>query len=305
MRLSARQRKDQARIRAWLEGQPFQESRNSAPCVPDLAPERVFAEYVPPDFAGAQSGREPLGQFFTPEEMAVDLLGVFTDFVNWEDKTGVRLADVAAGIGHLLRPLDSWAFGAELHGFEIEQQCCRIGKRLLPDVHWHHGSTFHFLDDFRTYFDFVASNFPFGPAADDCGTSEIGWARIEHQFLELTWHVLKPGGRAQIIMVEDFADLMPPRGRAWFDEHFEVVWRSYHPLAGRFFGTDVRVHGYMLMRKPQPEELASWNTTDWAYAFDARYYRPGPHEPMPGPAPKVVTAIAASPQCEQAPMALL
>jgi hypothetical protein len=281
MRLSAKQRKDQVRIRAWLEGQPFQENKSSEPYVPDLEPERVFAEYVPPDFTAAQADRESLGQFFTPDEMAVDLMGVFTDFLNWENKIGVRLADVAAGIGHLLYPLNGWAFGAELHGFEIEHECYQIGKRLLPGIHWHHGNTFLLLNEYKGYFDFIASNFPFGPAVDDYGMFEVGWTRIEHQFLELAWCMLKPGGRAQIIMVKDFMDLMPSKGRVWFDDHFEVVWSSYNPLDGRFFGTGLRVHGYMLQRKPQPEELANWGTTDWAYAFDTWHYRPESYELMP------------------------
>jgi hypothetical protein len=248
----------------------------------------VFAEYVPPDFTAAQTDRVPLGQFFTPNEMAVDLLGVFTDFLNWEDKTGVRVADVAAGIGHLLYPLNGWAFGAELHGFEIEQECCQIGKRLLPGIQWHHGNTLRFLNEYKSYFDFIVSNFPFGPAVDDYGMSKVGWTRIEHQFLELTWRMLKPGGRAQIIMVKDFMDLMPTKGRAWFDDHFEVVWSSYNPLEGRFFGTGLCVHGYMLQRKPRPEELDNWDTTDWAYAFDAWYHKPESYEPIPKAIPVVI-----------------
>ena len=46
MRLSVKQRKDQVRIRAWLEGQPFRENKSSEPHVPDLERDRVFAEYA-------------------------------------------------------------------------------------------------------------------------------------------------------------------------------------------------------------------------------------------------------------------
>ena len=255
IKITAVQRKQMARLRAWLEDQPFGENaRDKDPKVPAFTTEQVLAQFIPPDISGA-------GQFFTPPDMGAAALAPLrlAHFKPRKNQPPFRVADFCAGIGHLLyhfQPLkDKLIFDA----WEMEELCARVGRKLFGWATWHHQIPFFALNNIEGQYDLVVGNPPLGTTrglARGRAMCEKRCRRSEHVFLELFIRALKPGrGQAIVLAPHNYIDSLPQAARSWFEARARVE-KSWGPLPGKFSFTGERLHAWHFVRLsgPAPDE---------------------------------------------------
>jgi len=255
------QRRQMARIRAWLEEAPFREnSRDKDPKVPVFSTEEVLDQFVPPDITGA-------GQFFTPPEMGTAALAPLrlTHFNPRPQQPPFRVADFCAGIGHLLYPFQPLQKKLVFDGWEMEELCMRVGRKLFPWANWHHQIPFFALDEIEGNYDLVVGNPPIGTRRGLMRGREMcekRCRRSEHVFLELTIRALKPGrGQAIILAPHNYVDTLPQAARSWFEARARVE-KSWGPLPGKFSYTREQLHAWHFIRlsDPAPDETPKTNS---------------------------------------------
>ncbi len=241
IRLSNRQMTERDRVLAWLNDQPFSTSARSKPAVPVLTPAEVREKYFP-------INAQDTGQFFTPDAMA-------SRFINAIEATGLALDSVvlepSAGLGALLTPLEGK--GLAVKAFELDQDCARIGERLVPWVSWTNANVFDHMTDIEGKFDWVLANPPFGIKWGTYSAEEVctgGATRSEHMFLELALRSLKAGGHAAFIAPQTFLTTGPKKFRQWFQEHAATIYDDERgvPLSGEFALTKINVCLFLFER---------------------------------------------------------
>lgn len=246
-KITKRERKNIARIQAWLNDEPFQEnSRDKNPQVPVLSHERVLSEWVGPDVRGA-------AQFFTPLEMGRTALS-FLSYLRY-DGHGLKILEPCAGIGHLIYHINNIAMrGATIHAFELEEENCKIGAKLFPDVEWFWEIPFEEITALEGQYDYVLMNPPFNTQrgmASGWEMSEGKTTKSQYCFLELAIRALNPGGQALIIAPWSFWDKRPKRIAEWIERQNVTLDYRSEELPGEFAQTKIRVHAYIVTK---PEE---------------------------------------------------
>ena len=243
---------------------------------PELTIEQVLSTYVPPHPARAD-------QYFTPEvtaRAAFALMPVLEMNYMPGCMEGIRVLEPAAGIGHLIWYMRNLIVGgAEIHAFELEEECYQIGCKLFarhPNVVWHLGDPFDLLDELEGQFDYVIANPPY---KTKCGLAtaqqitEAGFRHAYHLFLELAIRALKPGGETLFIAPWSFYESISRKQRQWLDEHAELMhdgggksggraWADplKDPLPGHFELTGIQVHPFIFFRSLLYESMATGET---------------------------------------------
>jgi len=249
------QRKQMARLRAWLEEQPFRENaRDKDLKVPAFTTQEVLEQFIPPDITGA-------GQFFTPLQMGAAALAPLrlAHFKPHKKQPPFRVADFCAGIGHLLYHFQPLQEKLIFDAWEMEELCVRVGCKLFSWVNWHHQIPFFALNKIEGQYDLVVGNPPIGTTRGMMRGREMcenRCRRSEHVFLELTVRVLKPGrGQAIVLAPHNYIDTLPQAARNWFDARARVE-KSWGHLPGKFSFTREQLHAWHFVRlsDPAPDE---------------------------------------------------
>jgi hypothetical protein len=255
IKVTAVQRKQMARIRAWLDEEPFrQNTRDKEPKVPAFTTEEVLEQFIPPDVTGA-------GQFFTPLEMGAAALTPLrlAHFKPRKKQAPFRVADFCAGIGHLVYHFQPLQKKLIFDAWEMEDLCVRVGRKLFGQAgwhaNWHHQIPFFALDDIEGKYDLVVGNPPIGTTRGLIRGREMcakRCRRSEHVFLELFVRALKPDrGQAVVLAPHNYIDTLPKAARSWFDARAKVE-KSWGPLPGKFSFTGERLHAWHIVRLSEP-----------------------------------------------------
>lgn len=241
IRLSNRQMTERERVLAWLNDKPFSTSARSKPAVPVLTPAEVREKYFPSD-------AQDTGQFFTPDEMAVQFHAAI-------EETGLVLdgsiLEPCGGLGTLLAPLEGK--GLLVTAFELDQICAAIGWKLTPWASWTNDNAFDHLKEIEGRFDWVLANPPFGIKWGTYSAEQVctsGATRSEHMFLELALRSLKAGGHAAFIAPQTFLTTGPKKFRQWLQEHAAIISNDERgvPLSGEFALTKISVCLFLFER---------------------------------------------------------
>jgi hypothetical protein len=260
VKVTKAQRKQMARILAWLDDEPFRENmRDKQPKVSAFSTQEVLDQFIPPDIAGA-------GQFFTPLEMGAAALAPLrlTRFKPRAQQSPFRVADFCAGIGHLLYHFQPLQKKLAFEAWEMEALCVRIGRTLFPWANWRHQIPFFALKEIEGKYDLVVANPPIGtrrgmaPGRQMC---QGRCGRSEHIFLELFIRALKPGrGQAIVLAPHNYVDSLPKAARTWLDKRARVE-DSWGPLPGKFSFTGEKLHAWHFVRLPEPAPDETQETT--------------------------------------------
>jgi type I restriction-modification system DNA methylase subunit len=242
MKLTKAQRKNQDRITAWLNQEPFKEnSRDKHPQIPQLDIEDVLQQYAPPDISGA-------GQFFTPTEMSSYALSYLDGVMFLSDKC--KILEPCAGIGNLIYAIPEHH---EIHAYEIERECVELGQRLFPHAIWHHDSPFCHIPEIENQFDFVIMNPPVNVKRATCDA--IKWsnrtAYSHYLFFELGCVALKEGGQMLVIAPYNFVERMPKKTLQFMEDNHVILEYDTGKLPGEFEYTKISVNGFLFSKNSQ------------------------------------------------------
>lgn len=177
--------------------------------------------------------------FFTPMDLASQLhLWLPTD-----SRENVRIVDLAAGIGmltHSYREASLDRNKIESVCIELCQEFIDVGKRLLPDVRWVHGSIFdkEVWQDLG-FFDASVLNPPFGSYSIDCDWINYKKGRVELKAVEVAYRFSRNG-----------VAILPPSSAKWIcsDGNKRAVgnydkFRKYNPHI-EFTGSSIDVNQF-------------------------------------------------------------
>lgn len=244
IKLTKAQAKNRDRIDAWLNEIPFKEnSRDKHPSVPTLTRAEVFEQYVPMYV-------QEHAAYMTPPIMAETLIE-FAQAQKAHIESAYSVLEPCAGIGNLIAPIDRYGF--IITAYELDQERYQIGSRLFPHETWYQDSPFEHYDKLHSRFDLVVMNPPFNIKWATSQALEVcksGAKKIEHLFLELAVHALRPNGQALMIAPATYFETLPKKdANLWVMGRGE--WMDLGTLPGAFQFTKITVHGWLYTRNDQ------------------------------------------------------
>lgn len=131
------------------------------------------------------------GAFFTPWGLARD----FSLELNESNTKGATLVDLCAGIG-VLSYIAYHRYGFNVTCIEKNYDYLRVGKKILPEATWIHGSILDFdiLEKAGTNFDLSISNPPFGKIKGDSDLHfSYKGSEFEFKTIEIASKISKAG----------------------------------------------------------------------------------------------------------------
>ena len=187
-------------------------------------------------------------QFFTPPPLAQFMV----DFL--EVEPGSTVVDPACGTGALLHPLPDCV----VVGIEKMEREAHVARLLLPEARIIRADAYEAYQDLADQADYIIANPPFGLRAECDNGLGLGRKRVKSEalFTEMAVRLLKPGGKAAIIVPEsvlcnDHLQCL----RDWLTSMSYLVAIVSLP-AGAFghAGTGVKTSILFLRRKWAPDE---------------------------------------------------
>lgn len=133
----------------------------------------------------ATNDNSAAGAFFTPYDLARDFS---------LDVGGNRIIDLCAGIGALSLAVHMNNPSAQITCVELNYSYLEVGKKILPEANWIHGSVFDVLQRDLGVFDWAISNPPFGNVKTRDGDSpRYKGSNFEFHVIDIASHIAECG----------------------------------------------------------------------------------------------------------------
>ena len=227
----------------------------------------AFGEYI------GSTAKSKNGQFFTPREI-VDFIMALVRPRAYE-----TVIDPACGSGGFLIAASEYTRPENLHGVELNSALARIAQL---NMEMHGGSSENILnanslfDQIDEQYDIVLANPPYGLTVSDKDgaytLSKKGKVKSEVAFLERIYHLLKPGGRAALLIPDGMlGNTSDKYVRTWMSETFHMVGViSFPQHTFTHTGTHTKT-SVLLLRKPFDGERLGYYLIFMAIANEVGY----------------------------------
>jgi len=167
-----------------------------------------------------EAGKQSLGQFMSPRPLRSHLLDQLCI------KSGDKVLDPSVGTGEFLGDVKQRCPGAEVYGWDVDDNILRYAKRLVPAARLRHVSALTMPETGR--YDFVIGNPPYFQLklnrSERFAFREVisGRPNIFALFFKIGVEALKPGG--------ELAYIVPPsmNAGAYFKNLREYITRENH-----------------------------------------------------------------------------
>lgn len=146
--------------------------------------------------------RKDMGQYFTPQPVVEELLSNLPDDIL--DESGLDILDPASGTGEFLRYVDSEFTGANLEGWELDEELVDVSREILGDSAEIKNTNSLFYDPDEEY-DLVVGNPPYyeiklsDKIRDRYERVIYGRTNIYNLFIYKSLQLLKDGGHLAFV----------------------------------------------------------------------------------------------------------